>query len=68
MTIVEHNEFDGNCSRCKEELDFPLYCKECKVWLCSNCWLPHDVEMMKKQGLLMCPCGEEHEGKISDSN
>jgi len=34
MTI---EEFDGNCSRCKEELDFPLYCKECKVWLCSNC-------------------------------
>ncbi len=61
-------EFDGNCSRCKGELDFPLYCKECKIWLCANCWLAHDVEMMKKQGLLMCPCGEEHEGKISDNN
>ena len=54
-------EFDGKCERCGQELDLPLYCKECKIWLCSNCHLSHDVEIMKERGLLLCPCGEDHD-------
>lgn len=59
FTVIQ--EFDGNCARCGEELDLPLYCRECKIWLCSNCHLSHDVEVMKERGLLKCPCGEDHD-------
>jgi len=54
------DSFNGKCSRCRNDLDLPLLCRECNIWLCSKCWLPHDVEMMKRKGLLLCSCGEDH--------
>jgi len=46
---------DWNCPNCDRKEEIPLFCKECDIWLCSACWLEHDVKMMKEQGLLKCP-------------
>lgn len=49
------------CPNCNSVDEIPLRCRECEIWMCSACWMKHDVEEMKKRGLLQCPCGEEHE-------
>ena len=58
------------CPNCRSKDGLPLFCKECNIHTCSECWLAHDVEMMRKSGLLKCPCGEDHvyEGTNNETN
>ena len=51
---------DWFCPNCNSKNEIPLKCRDCDIWLCSACWMKHDVEMMKKNGLLICNCGEDH--------
>jgi hypothetical protein len=48
------------CPNCGSKDELPLKCRECDIWLCTHCWLSHDVKMMKQLGLLECPCGKSH--------
>lgn len=50
---------DWFCTNCNSKNEIPLYCKECKIQICSACWLSHDVEMMKQKGLLVYPRDSE---------
>ena len=36
------------CGNCNKEGGIPLICNGCNIWICSLCWMSHDVEMMKK--------------------
>jgi len=47
VNIVRNGSGNGNimlntkCPICKNDIDFPLYCKECDCLYCTECYQPH---------------------------
>lgn len=41
-----HSSGGIQCIICPKEVDFPLYCKECDAFYCSNCYDQHMVDFL----------------------